>query len=336
MKFGRIDFCMKCRKETQYILKKKTIHRTGRDRDYSYEITSAVCSECGEEMDIPEITALNEIEMDQQFRKKEKLITKKEIKDLMSIYSIGKTPLSVVLGFGEITVTRYLAGQMPSKEYSDMMRRALHSPEFMLRLLKRSRTKIADAAYRKAYDAASRLSEKLDVSPKILMMTAYFLRDPGELSPGMLQDLLYLAQGIHLAMYERPLFPEDCLSGKNGPRFLKIHELFADFCFMLQEDPRCSVFSGREEGLEDSERRTAELTSGTFGLCSEKALRYIVCGQESWVEARRGYTKETEYGEKISVQSIKSCFDRIVREYGAIHESGLHTYISDQLRTIKG
>lgn len=335
MKSGRIDFCMKCRKETQYSLEKKIVHRTGRDKEYNYEVTTAICAECGEEMDIPEIAALNEREIDQQYREKEKLITKKEIENLMKIYAIGKTPLSVVLGFGEITVTRYLAGQMPSKEYSDMMRRALHSPEFMLRLLKRGKGKIADTAYRKAYDAANELSQKLDLSPKILMLTAFFLRDPGEVSPGMLQDLLYFAQGIHLVMYEQPLFPEDCLSGKNGPCFLKIFELFSDFCFMLQEDPRCSIFIGREEGLEDSELRTAELTAETFGLCSEKALRYIVCNQQPWLEAREGYTTETEYGEKISVPSIKACFDKIVREYGAIRESGLRSYISDQLRTLK-
>lgn len=35
----------------------------------------------------------------------------------MKIYKIGKAPLSLALGFGEVTITRYLSGQIPLKEY---------------------------------------------------------------------------------------------------------------------------------------------------------------------------------------------------------------------------
>ncbi|MCI9068193.1 MAG: Asp-tRNA(Asn)/Glu-tRNA(Gln) amidotransferase subunit GatC, partial [Lachnospiraceae bacterium] len=46
------------------------------------------------------------------------------IEKLMKIYKIGKAPLSLALGFGEVTITRYFSGQIPSKEYSDIMRKA--------------------------------------------------------------------------------------------------------------------------------------------------------------------------------------------------------------------
>lgn len=49
----------------------------------------------------------------------------------MKIYKIGKEPLSLALGFGKITITRYLLGQVPSKECSDIIRKALISPTFM-------------------------------------------------------------------------------------------------------------------------------------------------------------------------------------------------------------
>ena len=42
-----------------------------------------------------------------------------DIERLMKLYNIGKAPLSLALGFGEVTITCYLAGQVPSKEYSD-------------------------------------------------------------------------------------------------------------------------------------------------------------------------------------------------------------------------
>ena len=50
-----------------------------------------------------------------------------DIERLMKIYKIGKAPLSLALGFGEVTIPRYLEGQVPSKEYSDIMKTALSS-----------------------------------------------------------------------------------------------------------------------------------------------------------------------------------------------------------------
>ena len=47
---GRRDFCIECRKETEYLLQKKDIVKNIRDKDYTFAITVAVCAECGEEM----------------------------------------------------------------------------------------------------------------------------------------------------------------------------------------------------------------------------------------------------------------------------------------------
>lgn len=47
---GRKDFCTTCRKETEYILQKKNIVKTIRDKAYTFGMTVAICAECGEEM----------------------------------------------------------------------------------------------------------------------------------------------------------------------------------------------------------------------------------------------------------------------------------------------
>ena len=56
----------------------------------------------------------------------------------------------MALGFGEITITRYLAGQMPSKEYSDIIKKALSSPNYMMKLLNENMEKMGETAYKKA------------------------------------------------------------------------------------------------------------------------------------------------------------------------------------------
>ena len=91
----------------------------------------AVCAECGEEMSIPGLIDKNVQEIDEQYRAAEGLVSIDDIERLMKIYKIGKAPLSLALGFGEVTIPRYLEGQVPSKEYSDIMKTALSSPAYL-------------------------------------------------------------------------------------------------------------------------------------------------------------------------------------------------------------
>ena len=105
---GRRDFCIECRKETEYLLQKKDIVKNIRDKEYTFAITVAVCTQCGAEMSIPGLIDKNVQEIDEQYRVSEGLVSIDDIKRLMKIYKIGKAPLSLALGFGEVTIPRYL------------------------------------------------------------------------------------------------------------------------------------------------------------------------------------------------------------------------------------
>lgn len=141
-KKGRRDFCIECRKETEYLLQKKDIVKNIRDKEYTFEITVAVCVECGEEMSIPGLIDKNVQEVNKQYRAAEGLVSIDDIEKLMKIYKIGKAPLSLALGFGEVTIPRYLEGQVPSKEYSDIVKTALASPAYMRQKLMENREKL--------------------------------------------------------------------------------------------------------------------------------------------------------------------------------------------------
>ena len=111
---GRRDFCTTCRKETKYLLQKKNIVKTIRDKEYTFGITIAVCAECGDEMSVPGLIDKNVREVDEQYRFVEGLVKVEDIEKLMKIYKIGKAPLSLALGFGEVTIPRYLMRCMAS------------------------------------------------------------------------------------------------------------------------------------------------------------------------------------------------------------------------------
>ena len=65
------NFCIECRKETEYTLKKKTIKRIEEGEDRTFKITTAICQECGSEMNLPGLIDLNiqEVEVLRRSRK---------------------------------------------------------------------------------------------------------------------------------------------------------------------------------------------------------------------------------------------------------------------------
>ena len=86
----RRDFCIECRKETEYLLQKRDMVKTIKDKSYKFEITVAVCMECGREMSIPGLIDKNVQEIDEQYRAMEGLVSMEDIEKLMKIYKIGK------------------------------------------------------------------------------------------------------------------------------------------------------------------------------------------------------------------------------------------------------
>ncbi len=153
----RKEFCVECRKETEYEIKKTKYNHVIKGKEYVFDITTAICKECGEEINLHGLLDKNAYEIDKQYREIESLVSVDDIKNLMEVYNIGKAPLSIALGFGEITITRYLKGQYPSKEYSDIIKNALNSPKYMLDCLENNREKIGETAFNKSYKIAKDL-----------------------------------------------------------------------------------------------------------------------------------------------------------------------------------
>ena len=112
----------------------------------------------------------------------------------MELYNIGKAPLSIVLGFGEITITRYLLGQVPSKEYSNIIRNALSSPVYMEQKLLENKDRVALAAFKKSMKRVSELKNIFIISNKMIGVISYIFEKLDEVTPLMLQKLLYYIQ----------------------------------------------------------------------------------------------------------------------------------------------
>lgn len=327
----RTDFCIECRKETEYILQKRMIVKTIRDREYSFEITTAICSECGEEMSIPGLIDRNVQEIDEQYRLTEEIVTVKDIERLMKLYKIGKAPLSLALGFGEVTIPRYLEGQIPSKEYSDIIKSALSSPAFMREKLARNREKLTEAAYKKAMAATEGLETLFCVSEKMLGVIACIFEELEEVTPLMLQKLLYFIQGIYSALYGKYMFDEDCRAWVHGPVYPEVYTLFRDFKYNPIDDVRFGLLKGTEDVLTEKEREVIDRVVNTFGIYGGKVLERITHNEEPWKCARKGYGGCVPSSELVSKDSIRIYYENVDKIYGLGSEDGVREYIRHML-----
>lgn len=327
----RSDFCIECGKETEYSLQKKTITRVIREKEYSFEITTARCVQCGGEMSIPGLIDRNVQEMDAQYRSAEGIVLADDIEKLMKIYKIGKAPLSLALGFGEVTIHRYLEGQVPSREYSDTIHAALISPAFMRNKLSENREKITDAAYQKAFAAAVSMENLFSVSEKILIVIAYIFEKLEEVTPLMLQKLLYFIQGFYAALHGEPIFSEDCRAWVHGPVYPEVYELFRDFRYNPIEDARFAVLEGMTGRLAEEEKRVVDLIVNTFGMYGGKVLERITHNEDPWKQARKGYGDSIPSNEPLSKESMMEYYKKVNQEYGIDSEEGIRNYIHDML-----
>ena len=330
----RRDFCIECRREMEYTLQKKDIIKNIKDKDYNFSITVAVCTECGEEMSVPGLIDKNIREIDEQYREAEGLVSIDDIERFMKIYNIGKGPLSLAIGFGEITIPRYLEGQVPSKEYSDIIKSAISSPEYMKKKLIENRERITDTAYRKAYNAAVSMERLFSVSDNMLRVIAYIFKKLEEVTPLMLQKLLYFTQGVYLALYREPIFVEDCRAWVHGPVYPEVYELFRDFKYNPIDDARFALLSGMEDTLKDNEKKVIELVVNTFGIYSGKVLEKITHNESPWKEARIGYGESIPSNELLSKDQIMNYYIQTNNKYGIDTEDGLRKYINDMLNNI--
>ena len=122
-------FCPECRKVTEYELRKVTIKKTIREKEYEFNITEAFCKKCGSEIGVHGLMDRNAQVIDEQYRALEEIITIPEIRKLIQLYTFRKEELSSALGFEDNILTQYLNGQIPSKKHSDIMRRVLSSTD---------------------------------------------------------------------------------------------------------------------------------------------------------------------------------------------------------------
>ena len=327
-------FCENCNELIEYTTKEIRDSIEIKGKKYEYEKTVAYCTKCGEEVSVNEITDRNLEKADEVYRKQENIIQTDEIKQILTKYKIGKKPLAKLLGWGEITLIRFLNGDVPSKPYSDQLYKVLNDTEYMKELLETNRDAITKRAYKNAKEAIEKLEHPFfytEIESEIELIAEYVIAMGKEITPLALQKILYYAQGFYQAFFGKFLFTDDCQAWVHGPVYIKIYEKYKAF-----KSSNIPVYMDYDIGdmLADEKREILDVIIKYFGYYNGKALEKMSHYETPWINARRGLLPTENSNNVISKEEIKEYFEKVKEKYDMLNILDIKKYSDNQFKKV--
>lgn len=290
-----------------------------------------ICNNCGSKiygnfLDYNSITANNEL------RKKTGLITIDEIKEILNKYSIGKKPLSLVLGLGEITLIRYLEGKNPSKENSDLLKLIADNPTLYEMYLTVNHDKITDIAYKKSLGKTKQIEFTMGKA-KIYDVSLYLISKLKEIDSLSLQKLLYFANGLSNKFLGKHLIEDESEAWKYGPVYKDIYECFSYYGYKkLDYD---ELLKNSSMNLTDNEKKYLDSIIKNFGLYGGGVLREMSHLTDPWINTRNGLNPDESSSRIISLDDMDSYFNRIIKKYNIEDVEDISKYSEDLFKIAK-
>jgi hypothetical protein len=151
---NKTTFCENCREDVLFSVRKEIETRALMGEDVGFVNTIALCGKCGSEVFVAEFHDSNLASLYDAYRLKNDFLSLDRVRDIPVRYAIGKRPLSLLLGWNELAFERYCDGDMPAKQYADILKRLYNEPEYFLSVLEEKKNVLSPSSYRKSKAAA--------------------------------------------------------------------------------------------------------------------------------------------------------------------------------------
>ncbi len=319
-------FCTECLELKNYNIQTVKVTRMLKGNEFTFFSERAFCNTCNEEIEIEELVDLENKKLYEEYKKKNNIISIEEIKLITTKYDIGKRNLSKVLGFGELTITRYIAGYIPKKEYSDKLYKVLNDSDYYYELLSNafSNGDINQGCLEKSINVRSNDS-------KLMNVVNIILSTPFEVTPLLLQKILYYIQSFNLAFYGTPMFEEKMEGWIHGPVFPSIYYQFKNFTF----NPINNVKSSSDELLTENEKQLISAVIDNFGCYNAKTLENITHAEMPWIRSREGLKETERSNKKIENSDVINYFSKVLKKYDILNFYQIEEYSKAMFEAIK-
>ncbi len=320
----KITFCETCRKDVTFYIDDILIKNTLKGSIYAYTGKKAICSECNNEVYVAHIEDENLKALYDAYRQKNGIISLEKILEIPQKYNIGKRPFSLLLDWGEMTFTRYCEGDMPAKQYSDILLRIYNEPDFYLSLLEKNKGNLKSlTAYEKSKRSTLELpGQQKRLESKVDEVISYLLFQCEDITPLALQKALYYIQGFYSAFVEKFMFDDDCEAWIHGPVYREIYSRYSSYRF----DPikgengfDISVFTDSEKAVIDSVIQYLCCYSG-------KILERFTHSEMPWIKTRGNLPANANSDRIISKDFIREYFLAVKQKYAMLVPNDIENY----------
>ena len=304
-------FCENCLKDENCQLIEKEVTENINNNKITYLKKYYICDEC-KNIFYDDLYDYNINLVNNKLREINNIITVAEINEILKKYSIGKKPLSYILGFGEITIIRYLNGTNPSKEHSEILKGILNNPYFYELFLIANKDKISKVAYKKSLGKTKQIQLTYENS-KLYNSALYMISKSEDITPLSLQKLLFFAEGISKKLISYNLFEEEPEAWIYGPVYKDIYE-----CFSYYKDKSIDYNEILKEynfDLNNQEKDFLDKIILYFGCYSGNVLKEMSHLTNPWIETRVGLNNNEISNRIIDLNLINSYFDEVCEYY---------------------
>lgn len=328
---NKIVFCSNCMDDRTCSYKESIKKEIISGKEIEYLEKYYICDECGSKI-YGDLLDYNTKEANNKLREKTGLITINEIEEILKKYSIGKKPLSLVLGLGEITITRYLDGQNPTKDNSELLKDIFENPLLYEMFLIANRDKISDIAYKKSMGKAKQEELKSSKS-KLYSISLYLLDKELEVDPLSMQKQLFFINGFSKYFLGKNIITEEAECWKYGPVYRDIYEAFSYYGYDKIDYEELT--KGRDILLTEKEKIYIDAIIDAFGFYSSSILREMTHLTDPWKNARAGLEDCDKSNRKIDSKDVNNYFERICIEYDIKSYDDIKKYSKELFETAR-
>ena len=273
--------CLYCKASCNYYVTEKLFVYEDESAKIEYIGKKALCKKCNTEVFVDEIENYNQKVFENEYIKMNQIITIDEINLILKKYNIGKRALSLLLGFGEITITRYLNGYIPTPKNSKYLKKILKSEDDYYAVLLKNGHLISEAALKKTKEACEKLLKISNNDMMLINVANYIINESDDITNLALQKLLYYSQVFSILFRDKSLFSSECGVWEQGPVYGKIYYLF--------KNNSGDVINKNIVTNQLSEDVTEILDNviNCFGCYSGSVLAYFTHNEKPWKESRK-------------------------------------------------
>lgn len=298
-----------------------------------------ICSKCGEDIFDNELEDKNLTLAYDMYRRKHNILFPEQVKAIREKYSLTQQNLARVLGWGEVTLSRYENGSLPEESHNNLLK-LIQDPFNMKKLLDENGSSLSQNAYKKVSqrleeillaktpekimeiinfsnkkNAPGALTGYIRFRPEILMeMIIFFAGKQGGVLKTKLNKLLWYSDFYHFSKYTVSISGTTYIHLPFGP-VPEQYELFL-YSLMEEKDLICeekdfgngligeNFVSQRGLKGEVFSQQTLELLEAIYELFrtyTSKSISEISHKEVGYIKTKMGEPISYEYADELTI-----------------------------------